>query len=202
MTPGPLGLILAGGQGRRLGGLDKALVRLGPETLLARAERRLAPQVGGMAVSANGDPARLGTSLPVLPDALRGFAGPLAGVLAGLDHAAERGAGSLVTVAVDTPFFPDDLVARLLASGAPLAVAATADEGGRLRWHGTFALWPVSARTALRAALDRGERKVSAVAGALGAVAVAFDAPAPDPFFNINTPADLAKAQRMLAEDR
>jgi molybdopterin-guanine dinucleotide biosynthesis protein A len=187
-----IGVILAGGQGSRMGGADKALLQLGKETLLARAERRLGPQVAEVAVSANGDPARLGTGLPVLADSVGGFVGPLGGVLAGLGFAAARGAAGIVTVAVDTPFFPDDLVARLGAAGG----VAVAEAGGR--WQGTFALWPVAARDAVAAALARGERKVRAVAEALGAVPVAFDSP--DAFFNINTPGDLTEAERMLKE--
>jgi molybdopterin-guanine dinucleotide biosynthesis protein A len=175
-----------------MGGADKALLRLGGETLLARAARRLAPQVEGIAVSANGDPGRFGTELTVLADPVGGFVGPLGGVLAGLDHAAARGTEGIVTVAVDTPFFPDDLVARLRAAGG----VAVAEAGGR--WQGTLALWPVAARAEVAAALARGERKVRAVAEALGAVPVAFDSP--DAFFNINTPGDLAEAERMLKE--
>jgi molybdenum cofactor guanylyltransferase len=192
-----IGVILAGGRGSRMGGADKALLRLGGETLLARAERRLAAQVDRVVVSANGDPARLGTGLPVVADPVAAFPGPLGGVLAGLDWAAAQGGAAVVTVAVDTPFFPDDLVARLVAARAPLAVAATEGAGGS-RWHGTFALWPVAARDPLRQALGRGERKVRAVAEALGAVPVAFAATGADPFFNINAPEDLVEATRIL----
>jgi molybdopterin-guanine dinucleotide biosynthesis protein A len=184
-----------------MGGVDKALLRLRGETLLARAERRLKAQVDGVVVSANGDPARLGTGLPVVPDPAAGFVGPLGGVLAGLDWAAAQGGAAVVTVAVDTPFFPDDLVPRLLAAKAPLAVAATEGEGG-FRWQGTCALWPVAAREPLRQALGRGERKVRAVAEALGAVPVVFAARGADPFFNINTREDLAEAERRLGEAR
>jgi molybdopterin-guanine dinucleotide biosynthesis protein A len=196
---GRLGVILAGGRGSRMGGVDKALIRLGPETLLARAERRLGAQVGALVVSANGDPARLGSALEVLADPVPGFPGPLGGVLAGLDRASEAGAAGIVTVAVDTPFFPGDLVARLAAAGVPLAVAAT-EEAGRLRWHGAFALWPVAARGAVREALARGERRVRAVAEALGAVPVVFPRQGVDPFLNVNTPEDLAEAERMSGE--
>jgi molybdopterin-guanine dinucleotide biosynthesis protein A len=185
-----IGVMLAGGQGSRMGGADKALLRLGPETLLARAERRLGPQVAEVVVSANGDAGRLKTGRMVLPDPVGGFVGPLGGVLAGLAFAEARGAAGIVTVAVDTPFFPDDLVARLRATGD----VAVAEAGGR--WQGTFALWPVGAREAVEAALAQGERKVRAVAEALGAVPVAFDSP--DAFFNINTPGDVAEAERML----
>ena len=106
------GVILAGGTGRRMGGTDKALLRLGGRTLLSRAIERLEPQVEQLALSANGEAARFGGALPVLPDA--GGAGPLAGVLAALDWAAPLGATAVVSVAVDTPFFPGDLVPQLL----------------------------------------------------------------------------------------
>jgi molybdopterin-guanine dinucleotide biosynthesis protein A len=150
--------------------------------------------VAEVVVSANGDPSRFGTGVPVIADPVGGFVGPLGGVLAGLDYARARGAAGIVTVAVDTPFFPDDLVERL--SGA--AGIAVAEAGGR--WQGTFALWPVAVRDAVAAALARGERKVRALAEELGAVPVAFDSP--DAFFNINTPGDLAEAERMLKEAR
>jgi molybdopterin-guanine dinucleotide biosynthesis protein A len=175
-----------------MGGADKALLLLGGETLLMRAERRLGAQVAEVVVSANGDPGRLGTGRAVLPDPVGGFVGPLGGVLAGLAFAEARGAAGIVTVAVDTPFFPEDLVARLGSAGG----LAVAEAGGR--WQGTFALWPIGAREAVAAMLARGERKLRAVAEALGGVPVAFDSP--DAFFNINTPGDLAEAQRMLKE--
>lgn len=194
-----LGLVLAGGRGTRMGGMDKALLDLRGETLVERALRRLAPQVDALAIGANGDPERFAVTQPVLPDAVPGFAGPLAGVLAGLEHAADRGFAQVATVAVDTPFFPRDLVSRLGAAGAPVAVAAT-QEDGRLRWHGTCALWSVALREPLATALRDGERTVRRVAERLGAVAVAF--PAAAAFVNINTPADLSQARDRAAEER
>ena len=126
----PLGVILAGGQATRMGGGDKGLLPLGDGTILSHVIDRLAPQVAGLALNANGDPARFdGLNLPVLPDSIADFPGPLAGVLAGLDWAAAQGAETIVTVAADTPFFPCDLVERLLevAQGMthPLVLAAT-----------------------------------------------------------------------------
>lgn len=113
----PLGVILAGGLATRMGGGDKALLSVGGQTLLHRVIHRLQPQVAGIAVNANGDAARFdGFGLPVLPDSINGFPGPLAGVLAGLDWAAEQGAESIVTVAADTPFFPANLVEVLQLS--------------------------------------------------------------------------------------
>ena len=186
-----LGVILAGGQARRMGGRDKALLTLDGETLLARATRRLSPQVDAVAANANGDPSRLRTSLPVLPDGRWEGEGPLAGVLAGLAHAEGEGHDHVVTVAVDTPFFPDDLVARLRKVAAPLACAATD------RTHPTFGLWPVTLRRALEAALEDGTRKIDAFTGAHGCAQATFDAEPFDPFFNVNRPEDLARAEAL-----
>lgn len=190
----PFGVILAGGRATRMDGADKALLPLGDETLLSRVVARFAPQVDRLAISANGGAARFeGAVLPVLPDSVAGFAGPLAGVLAGLDWAAAEGGASVVTAAVDTPFFPQDLVARLEQSGASVAVAAT--QG---RAHPTFALWPVTLRDPLRTALQGGVRRVRNFADAQGALQVAFPKGKIDPFFNINTQADLERAEAML----
>ena len=193
----PLGVILAGGQATRMGGGDKGLLPLGQGTLLSSVIDRLEPQVAGLALNANGDAARFADlGLPVLADSIEGFAGPLAGVLAGLDWAAEQGAESIVTAAADTPFFPCDLVPRLVLAAdgmeAPLALAATPD--GR---HPTFGLWPVVLRDDLRAALEGGLRKVVQWTDAHGAATAMFDGGG-DPFFNVNTPEDLARAQTML----
>lgn len=195
---GTLGLVLAGGRGTRMGGRDKALLDLCGETFVKRALRRLAPQVDALAVSACGDPGRFGVAPPVLPDAVAGLAGPLAGVLAGLEHAADLGLARVATVAVDTPFFPRDLVSRLVASGAPVAVAATRQQG-QLRWHGTCALWSVDLRAPLGTALHDGERAVRRVAERLGAVAVSF--PDDFAFFNVNTPEELSQARDRVAQE-
>ncbi len=186
------GVILAGGEGSRMGGADKALLMLGGVTLIERVADRLRPQAGQMAISANGDPARFAfTGLPVLQDERR--MGPLAGLLAGLVWARAGGADAVVTAAVDTPFFPDDLVARLQAAGAP----AVAMSGGRM--HPTFGFWPVSLEPLLRAALDAGKAKLMRFAEAAGAATVEFEAGGDDPFRNLNTPGDLALAERALA---
>ena len=194
----PLGIILAGGRATRMGGGDKALLPLGDGTLLSHVIDRLAPQVGAVALNANGDPARFeAVGLPVLADSVGGFAGPLAGVLAGLDWAAAQGAGAVVSVAADTPFFPRDLVAKLQEAGAgmahPLVLAATPD--GR---QPTFGFWPVALRDDLRAALTGGLRKVVLWTDAHGGRQALFEGYAPEPFFNVNTPDDLAAAQAML----
>jgi molybdopterin-guanine dinucleotide biosynthesis protein A len=196
------GLILAGGQGARMGGVDKAFLTLGGQTLIARAIARLTPQVTEIAISANGDAARFAPyRLPILPDPPPGQAGPLAGVLAGLQWAADAGLSDIVTVAVDTPFFPADLVGTLMdrRCAAPIALAATAGPDGALRLHPTFGLWPVGLRSDLRRALASGTRAMRAWALDHGAVAVAFAPGPPDPFFNINTRADLARAETLAA---
>ena len=197
-----LGVILAGGQARRMGGGDKGRLMLGGQSLLARVIARLGPQVDWLALNANGDAGRFtDLSLPVIADSLPEFPGPLAGVLAGLDWAAGQGAQTIVTAAADTPFFPEDLVARLTGAaeqaGTPIALAAT-EEDGRLVRHPTFGLWPVSLRDDLRAALQGGLRKVVLWTDAHGAASAQFPAAGFDPFFNVNTPEDLAQAEAML----
>ncbi len=196
----PLGVILAGGLARRMGGGDKGLLQLGGQPILRRVIDRLVPQVDMVALNANGDPARFDAfDLPVLPDSIDGYAGPLAGVLAGLDWAAKMGADSIVTVAADTPFFPCDLVPRLLIESEgmanPLVLAATPDpKRGQVR-HPTFGLWPVSLRDDMRAALNNGLRKVVLWTDQHNGRQAVFDSNGIDPFFNVNTPEDLAVAQ-------
>lgn len=195
-----LGLILAGGAGRRMGGADKALLMLAGRPLLAHVQARLGPQVAGLALSANGPAARFGgLGLPVLPDPPgHGGDGPLAGILAGLDWAADQGAQALLTCPVDTPFVPTDLGARLAQARARgSAQPAVAESGGRM--HPGCALWPVGLRGALRAELAGGARRLGRFASDHGAQRVAF-AGTPDPFFNINTPEDLARAEAALSQ--
>jgi molybdopterin-guanine dinucleotide biosynthesis protein A len=194
------GVILAGGRATRMGGGDKGLLALGDRPILAHVIERLAPQVGRLALNANGDPARFAAfGLPVLPDGVPGFPGPLAGVLAGLDWAVTEGAEAIVTAAADTPFFPRDLAARLAraaaAEGAPLAMAVTGPDR-----HPTFGLWPVALRENLRAALENGLRKVIAWTEPHGCARVEFGDP--DAFFNVNTPEELTRARDMLAAAR
>ena len=194
------GVILAGGRATRMGGGDKGLRLVAGQRLIDRVIARLAPQCAPLAINANGDPARLaGLGLPILPDSLADHPGPLAGVLAGLDWAAGLGAGAIVTVAADTPFFPSDLAARLQAAAGPagLALAASPDETGRLQRHPTFGLWPVALREDLRAALLGGLRKIVLWTDAHGAGTAAFAADPFDPFFNVNTPEDIIEAERI-----
>lgn len=174
-----------------MGGGDKPLRTLGGQSMLARILATLAPDHAAIAISANGDPARFATALPVLPDAIAGQ-GPLAGVLAGLDWAAELGVDSVLTVPGDTPLIPPGL-ARALAP-AP----AVAESGGQL--HHLVALWPVSAAPALRAWLGQpGSRSVHRFALTLGMRPVSF---AGDPFANANTPDDLAALEGRLRDGR
>jgi molybdopterin-guanine dinucleotide biosynthesis protein A len=197
----PVGVILAGGQATRMGGGDKGCLLLGGRSLLDRVIERIEPQVAALALNANGDPSRFADfGLPVLPDPITGFPGPLAGVLAGMEWAASQGATHVVSVAADTPFLPEDLVPRLLLAaegGAPIALASSVVEGREMR-HPTFGLWSVGLRESLREALERGERKVGLWAEQQGAALTQFPSGSVDPFFNINTPEDLACAHALL----
>ena len=199
------GVLLAGGQSRRMGGGDKALQILGGgRPLLAHAIERLQPQVAGMVINANGEATRFAPfRLPVIADSIAGFAGPLAGVHAGLAwvKANRPGIEHVVTVAADTPFIPTDLVPRFLAAqkNQSTLLVARSEEG----LHPVIGLWPVSMVTALEESLKQGVRKASAFVQERGAVEVFFPrieigARLIDPFFNINSPEDLAKADALL----
>ncbi|TAL79486.1 MAG: molybdenum cofactor guanylyltransferase MobA [Beijerinckiaceae bacterium] len=197
------GIILAGGQSRRMGGGDKSLLRLEGQSLLARVIAALRPQCDALLISANGDPARFSAyGLPVIADTVEGFAGPLAGVLAGLDFVAAYlpEARFAVSVAGDTPFLPPDLVSRLhVAREKDGSEVACAQSGGRPHW--IVALWPVAMRFALRHALV--EENLRRMEGFLRRYALAqADWPSEpfDPFLNINEPADLVAAERILQE--
>ena len=186
------GTILAGGQGRRMGGADKALIPLAGRPLIAHVIDRLEPQVERLGLSANGDPARLARfGLPVLPDQATSQ-GPLSGLLAALDWAAPLGATHLVTAPTDAPFLPPDLTPRLLLAG-DLALARSAGND-----HPTFGLWPVTLRDALRAFLASGA-KTSVRAFADAHHAARADFPDDGAFTNLNTPQDLATAEARLS---
>lgn len=201
---GPVvGVILAGGRSLRMGGGDKCLLPLGGRPILARVIARMAPQVDVLAINANGPPGRFAAfGLPVIADSVPGFAGPLAGVLAGMDWAAARGAPLLATAPADTPFLPATLVAELAAAraaaGARAAMAMTDDPERGLAPHPTFGLWDVALREDLRAALASGMRRMAEWAARQDAACATFrDQGAP--FFNVNRPEDLARAEAMLA---
>ncbi len=199
------GVILAGGQSSRMGGGDKSLMDLGGQTILARVIARLAPQVEVLALNANGDPERFSTyGLPVVEDSISGYAGPLAGVLAGMDWAHGQGAEYIVTAAADTPFFPENLLIALQmareAEDSPLAMAMTPDPVRKFARHPTFGLWSVALREDLRQALDGGLRKVIQWTEPHGCAKMVFNFEGGDPFFNVNTPEDMAIAKTMLKE--
>ena len=198
-----LGVTLAGGQSSRMGGGDKCLLEIGGIPLLSHVITRLRPQVDAMILNANGDSSRFAAfELPVVADSITGFAGPLAGVLAGMDYAAEHGFDAIVTVAADTPFFPDTLVSALTqareTAGTPLAMAMTPDPQRGLSRHTTFGLWSVNLREDLRAAINAGTSKVVAWTEPHGCAKAVFPTDPIDPFFNVNTPEDLKTAEGMI----
>lgn len=204
MRTDPPCVILAGGQARRMGGGDKGFLPLGGRRLIDHVIERLRPQCGTLAINANGDPARFAElGLPVLPDPVPGQPGPLAGILAAMDWATTLGAGRVVTVAADTPFLPRDLVPRLLAAASPGgAVVESPDGTGRQRTHPAVGLWPVGLRDRLAQAIAGGERRLGVWASDVGAARVAFGSDPVDPFFNVNTPEDLAAAESLVTISR
>jgi len=197
-----LGLVLAGGLARRMGGGDKARLRIAGATILERVLACLKPQCARIILNANGDPMRFAdTKLPVVPDSVPGFAGPLAGILAGLDWAAAHAPdiADMASVPGDCPFLPANLVLRLQdarhAAGLPLACAQSGD------WrHPVVGLWPVALRDDLRqAVVDEGLRKIETWTARHGVAIAEWPATPVDPFFNVNTPADVAEAERIAA---
>jgi molybdenum cofactor guanylyltransferase len=200
--PQTLGVVLAGGLAHRLGGGDKARIRVGGRTILERVLQRLRPQCASLVLNANAKPERFAdTGLSVVADSVPDYPGPLAGILAGLDWAAKQTPATewVVSAPSDCPFLPRDLVARLhearAASGVQLACGRS---GGRR--HPVVALWPVALREDLRRAVtSEGARKVD---GWIARFTIGFaDWPAVpvDPFFNVNTPEDAAEAERLAA---
>ena len=195
------GVLLAGGLSRRMGGGDKCLRQLGGETILARIIRGVAPQVGPLALNANGDPARFAEyGLPVLPDVVDGNAGPLAGVLTGMDWVAANHPECdwLATFPTDAPFMPGNLVSSMLAATArDAAEMACASSSGRT--HPVAGLWPVRLREALREAmLNEDIRKVDRWTDRYRLAVADFPVGAVDPFFNTNRPEDLEQAAALL----
>jgi molybdopterin-guanine dinucleotide biosynthesis protein A len=196
-----LGVVLAGGLARRMGGGDKSMRRIDGLTILDRVIERLGPQCDGLLLNANGDPARFARfRAPVVADTVEGYAGPLAGVLAGLDWTAANRPDVewIVSVAADCPFLPRDLVKRLhrarMAKGADLAVATSAR-----RTHPVIGLWQVAMRDELRHALvEEGIRKVDHWTARYRVATASWPAEPVDPFFNVNTIKDLAEAERLV----
>lgn len=190
------GGVLAGGLSRRMGGGDKCLLPLGGRPLIARVIERFAPQVGPLAINANGDPSRFAAfGLPVIADDLPGHPGPLAGILAAMDWAHGLGADLVATVPGDTPFLPLDLVARLQDARAGRDLALARSDG---RDHPVVGLFATRLRVALRGHLDAGGAKVLDWAMGANPGFAEFDGGAL-PFFNVNTPHDLAVAEHRAA---
>jgi len=201
MIESTVGVLLAGGRARRMGGGDKPLKLIDGKPILVHVIERLGPQVEALMLNANGEPERFfDYALPVVADSVGGFAGPLAGILAGLDWAAHhhKGVPWVVSVATDTPFLPGDLVKRLhearIAEEATFACAAS---GGQA--HPTIGLWPVALREELRHALTaEGVRKVDLFTARHPLAIAAWPAEPYDPFFNANEPGDLAQAENII----
>ena len=202
MPPKVAGVVLAGGLSRRMGGGDKALLSLGGRSILDHVIERARPQVSSLALNANGDAARFARfGLPVIADVVEGYAGPLAGVLTGLEWAAAEhpDCAWVASFASDAPFLSVDLVARLLAAiekdGADLACASSAG-----RHHPVFGLWPVALVDDLRhTVIDDSIRKVDAWTARYSLAVADFEVEPFDPFFNTNRPEDLAEAETLLA---
>jgi molybdenum cofactor guanylyltransferase len=201
--PRTVGMVLAGGLARRMGGGDKALIRIGSEAILDRVLAVLRGKCEPIILNANGDPARFARyGLPVIADSVPDFAGPLAGILAGLDWAATHAPGAewVVSVPGDCPFLPPDLVDRLHATraeaGTPLACARSGD------WrHPVVGLWRVDLRNDLRHALTVEDLRKIEIWTARHGIAIASWPDQPiDPFFNVNTPDDVAMANRAASQ--
>lgn len=201
MSPPPACVILAGGLARRMGGGDKPLRTISGKTILDRVIECVTPQCAAIALNANGDPARFAQwNLPVVADSIEGFAGPLAGVLAGMDWAAQQApeAAFILSVAADCPFLPNDLVAKLEsvreASDADICVACSGDQA-----HPVIAIWRVALREDLRRALvEENMRKIDRWTARYKMARADWPAEPVDPFFNANTPEDIAEAERLL----
>jgi molybdenum cofactor guanylyltransferase len=203
MTTGVVGVLLAGGQSRRMGGGDKCLRTIGGVTILARIIKRVQGQVGPLVINANGDSQRFAEfGLPVVADVVPDFAGPLAGILSGMEWAAKHVPDChwIASIPTDAPFLPQEFIARLSVAmdreGSDLACAASA---GRV--HPVIGLWPVEMRTNLRHALiDEDVRKIDAFTENYRVAVVNFDASPVDPFFNTNRPEDLEEAERLIKQ--
>jgi molybdenum cofactor guanylyltransferase len=201
--PPTLGLILAGGLARRMGGGDKVRIRVGGTSILERVLARLKPQCSGLIINANGDPARFADAgIPVVADSVPDFAGPLAGILAGLDWAAANAPNCqwIASVPGDCPFLPKNLLERLhearLAAGAALACA-----GSGKRTHPVVGLWPLQLRENLRRALlSEGVRKIDLWTARHGVAVAQWPVTPIDPFFNVNTPEDAASAEEIAKQ--
>jgi molybdopterin-guanine dinucleotide biosynthesis protein A len=200
----PLGLVLAGGLARRMGGGDKARITIGRATILDRVLARLKPQCAQIILNANNDLERFAdTGLPVVQDSVPGFVGPLAGILAGLDWAAAHvpEITDIASVPGDCPFLPVDLIARLQAARRADGQRLACARSGEWR-HPVVGLWPVALRDDLRRALvEEDLHKIESWTAGHGVAIVDWPTLPVDPFFNVNTPEDVAEAERIAAEN-
>lgn len=197
-----LGVILAGGQAQRMGGIDKGRLKIGDASILEIIIKCLSFQLDKIVLNANGDLTRFSDlEIDVIPDTIKGYVGPLAGILSGLRFAEQNGFSSILTVASDTPFFPVDLLSKLSnvspQQSALISIAATRQKDKLIR-HPTFGLWSVSLADDLEKNIHAGLRKIVLWADKHSAKTVLFPSPEYDPFFNINTQGDLEEAQRRI----
>ena len=200
------GIILAGGLSRRMGGGDKGLLMLGETTIIERVIDKILPQVGSLAININGDSSRFPDyKLPIIPDSIKGYLGPLSGILAGMEWAFKNGNRYIATVAADTPFLPDDFIKRLHAmvksKNLNIGIAASRIlSGDDVFIHPTFGIWEVALKDDLRDALANDTRKIMFWAKKFKLDYYYFDTSdkLSDPFFNINTPDDLEEAKYRL----
>ena len=200
------GIILAGGLSRRMGGGDKGLLMLGETSIIERVIDKILPQVGSLAININGDSSRFPDyKLPIIPDSIKGYLGPLSGILAGMEWAFKNGNRYIATVAADTPFLPDDLIKRLHAmvksKNLNIGIAASRIlSGDDVFIHPTFGIWEVALKDDLRDALANDTRKIMFWAKKFKLDYYYFDTidKLCDPFFNINTPDDLEEAKYRL----
>jgi molybdopterin-guanine dinucleotide biosynthesis protein A len=203
LPPPTLGVILAGGLSRRMGGNDKALLALAGRSLVEHATERLAPQCESVILNANGDPSRFRRmQLPVIPDSIPDHPGPLAGILAALEWSADHrpDIAWVVSAPADTPFIPMDLVLRLYEARAETRnVMACAASGSQA--HFAVGLWPVSLRHDLRQVLvNQDMRSIRDWLDRHGHAEAVWPAKPADPFFNINTPEDLKHAEILIQQ--
>ena len=200
------GIILAGGLSRRMGGGDKGLLMLGKTTIIERVIDKILPQVGSLAININGDSSRFPDyKLPIIPDSIKGYLGPLSGILAGMEWAFKNGNRYIATVAADTPFLPDDFIKRLhaMVKSKNLNIGIAASRFLRrddVFIHPTFGIWEVALKDDLRDALANDTRKIMFWAKKFKLDYYYFDTSdkLSDPFFNINTPDDLEEAKYRL----
>ena len=200
------GIILAGGLSRRMGGGDKGLLMLGETNIIERVINKISPQVGSLAININGDSSRFPDyKLPIISDSIKGYLGPLSGILAGMEWAFKNGNRYIATVAADTPFLPDDLIKRLhaMVKSKNLNIGIAASRFLRrddVFIHHTFGIWEVALKDDLRDALANDTRKIMFWAKKFKLDYYYFDTSdkLSDPFFNINTPDDLEEAKYRL----